>query len=473
MDENLNRQIKIYCPQHQSIFEVDEKPQIVCEIREHALSNDFPKSEFWEYCCDCQIFSLSQFGTGGKAKNACPHCERATVNRFLCDACKIIAYDSDEETKGKIFGISAKNGSEPNCAGCQKSFVGAEIYQHDCTDIEGALLTNRQNCPFCQKAILIQPKKVESLPTIEAAMKFDNPTASTQCSNCGHWGKAERAVCGNCGAQINSLGAGVAAGTAVPKTQLLGSICPNCGTGNDADSTFCVNCGQALKTVPQTETETVASPIFPPTMPPIPVNQTNTFSAEQPVVSGYPPKNSPADSKISLLIILVTVGLFIVVGLIALNSSKPTPTSNSSASYSNNGKTSNNSMRTNSSTMNTSNSSKMDNTKMSNTMSNSSSPLTGRTGRLTTNLNIRGSSGKYSEIWGTHYEGARVQILEVESFYADDGEYVTWYRVKVLENGYDRKTGMGNGNNWERNGSFGWMEAEMEGWMNSKYISLQ
>ena len=458
---NLTRKLKIFCPTHQSVFEVDEKPQIACEIREHALSNDFPKSEFWEYCCDCQTFSPSSFGTGGKVKNACPHCERTTERRFLCDECKIVSYDSDEETKGKVFSISAEKGSEPNCAGCQKSFVGAKILQHKCTDIEGALLTNRQDCPFCQKSVLIQPappKKVEPLPTAGATMKIGGKIDSTQCSKCGHWGNSARAVCGKCGAQIGRLGAGVAAGSAVPKTQLLGSICPNCGAGNDADSVFCVNCGQALKTVPQTETETktVANPIFPTNMPPIPVSQTNTFSAsagQSAAAPNFTPKKTSPDSKMPLFIIMGAVAFLIVVGLIAFNSKKT-----NSDNYTTVSPSPSSSSRTNSPTP---------------YKSNSPSPLIGRKGRLTTNLNIRGSSGKYSEIWGTHYEGARVQILEVESFYADDGEYVTWYRVKVLENGYDQKTGNGNGNNWERNGNFGWMEAEMEGWMNSKYISLE
>ena len=454
---NLTRKLKIFCPTHQSVFEVEEKPQIACEIREHALSNDFPKSEYWEYCCDCQTFSPSSFGTGGKVKNACPHCERTTERRFLCDKCKIIAYDSDEETKGKVFGISAEKGIEPTCAGCQKSFVGAKILQHKCTDIEGALLTNLKDCPFCQKSVLNQPappKKVEPLPTAGATMKIGGKIDSTQCSSCGHWGKAERAVCGKCGAQINSLGAGIAAGTATPKTQLLGSICPNCGSGNDADSTFCVNCGQALKIVRQTETETVASPIFPSTMPPIPVNQTDTFSAGQSAAApNFEPQKTSPDSKIVLFIILGGIALVIVGGLIAFNSKQT-----NSDSYTTISPSPSSSKRTNSPTP---------------VKSNSSSPLVGRKGRLTTNVNIRGSSGKYSEIWGTHYQNARVQILAVESFYADDGEYVTWYQVQVLENGCDQKDGNGCGNNWERNNNKGYGEAEMEGWMNSKYISLE
>jgi hypothetical protein len=91
---------------------------------------------------------------------------------------------------------------------------------------------------------------------------------------------------------------------------------------------------------------------------------------------------------------------------------------------------------------------------------------------LTTNVNIRSASNKFSQIIGTHYENAQIEVLETDSYYADDGEYVTWYKIKVLENGFDYKTGNGKGNNWERDGNFGWLEAQTVGWMNSKYIAL-
>lgn len=165
-EEILTRQLKIYCPTHQATFEITESPKIVCEIREHALSNDFPKSEFWEYCCDCQTFSLSDLEVGGKAKAACPQCERTTLRRFLCDECKIVAYDSNEETKGKIFNVKAQNGIEPSCSGCQKSFVGVKIYSHNCTDIEAVLLTARETCPFCKR------KTIESKAALAPTMQY-------------------------------------------------------------------------------------------------------------------------------------------------------------------------------------------------------------------------------------------------------------------------------------------------------------
>lgn len=467
----LTRKLKIFCPTHQSVFEVEENPQIACEIKEHSLSNDFPRSEFWEYCCDCQTFTPSKFGTGGKAKNVCPHCERTTVRRFVCNECKIVAYDSDEETKGKIYEIDAAQGIKPDCPGCRKIYVGTKVLGHLCRDIDGMILTALAECPFCLKPTLDQakPKKVESIPTVAETAKLDSQAVTSQCPKCGHWGRVDRAICGKCGVQINALGTGVAAGTATPKTQLLGSICPNCGAGNDADSMFCANCGQALKTVPQTadepETVTVVNPKFPPSMPPIPVAPPN-FSpvAEQ---SAAPQKMS-SESKTALFLILGVFGFLVVLGLIAVNSNKPTTTVNNAANSSNNGKISNNTARINSPTIYKPNNSAIDNR----ATSNSSSPLIGRIGRLDRNLNIRSSAGQYAENIGTHYRGARVKILDSESVYNDSSERVIWYRVEVLENGCDQQTGS-CGNNWERYGNVGWMEAEMEGWMNSKHISLE
>lgn len=461
----ITRQLKIFCPTHQSVFEVAEKPQIICEIREHALSNNFPQSEFWEYCCDCRTFSPSQFGTGGKARETCRHCERLSARRFLCSECKIVSCDSNEDTKGKFFRINAEKGVEPNCPGCQKSIHGANLYQHQCSDIDGVLFTIRVECPFCQKSTISKPpqKQAESFPA-NTAQNLDRQAAPTQCPNCGHWGRAERTLCGKCGRQINVRGEGVAPGTTAPRTQLLGSICPNCGAGNEADSVFCVNCGQALKIVSQTKTEAVSRPIF---APPILINQPNAFSAEQTFAPpDYQPQKSAFNSKI-LLFVLFGGLVFLVFGLLAYSSRRKTETNSNNANYTNYGKSTYNSTRANSSNSNYS----AMNTNRTNTTSGSS--LIGRKGRLTTNLNLRIAPDRYAETRGTHYENARLEILDSASFYADDGEYVTWYKVKILQNGCDRVGTNGCGNNWERNGYKGYGEAETEGWMNSKYIVLE
>ncbi len=195
--EVISRQIKIRCPQHQTVFEVTEKPEIICEIREHTLSKDFPNSEFWEYCCDCQVFSRSNLDVGGKSNKICLNCQRLTVRRFVCGNCRVLSYDSGEDTKGKVSNISVQNGVEPSCPGCKKSFVGAKIYPHNCADIETVILTPRETCPFCKRQTIdtkptpapkvqisepkIQPKKsgFDRFPLMKTISPKQNPTVST------------------------------------------------------------------------------------------------------------------------------------------------------------------------------------------------------------------------------------------------------------------------------------------------------
>lgn len=168
MDSSLNRQIKIYCPEHHTTFETVSGPKIVCEIREHSLSNNFPCGEFWEYCCDCQTFFPSDLEVGGKSKHTCRQCERITTQRFLCNECKIVALDSVEETKGEVYEIDPARGIKPSCPGCQKHFVDEKFYRHICSAVEADLTTAREQCPFCKKNIsALQSSHPEFLKTAD------------------------------------------------------------------------------------------------------------------------------------------------------------------------------------------------------------------------------------------------------------------------------------------------------------------
>lgn len=416
MDETLTRQIKIYCPQHQTIFDAAKSPKIVCEIREHSLSNDFPRAEFWEYCCDCQTFSPSQFGTGGKVKDACPHCGRETVRRFLCDECKIVSFDSTEDTKGKNFNVNPAKGIEPDCPGCQKSFGAASPQIHNCPDIEGALLTHHKKCPFCQKSVVSEPISAPSAGA--ATTKFERPNASTQCPRCGHWGMPERRHCGKCGVQMKAHDADIPAGTEVPRTQLLGSICPNCGSGNKPDSVFCLTCGQALKTIGQTGTSNLAQPNFSSqTMPPkVTSNEsTGTFNIE-------PPQTASTDSNKVLFLILGALMVFVVFGIIIAVSSKDTGTTNTNASPTPN-------------------------------------PLQseiGKEARLNTDVNLRSSASPNAAKVGVLYLNTKVKILDVKR--SDTG--TLWYQVKVISYGCSKNSNLGCGKDNPSDRDEGWAFGE-------------
>jgi len=175
MDKVLTRQLKVYCPQHQAVFEVAESPKIVCEIKEHALSNNFPNEEFWEYCCDCQTFFPSQLASGGKAKTACPQCERPTLSRFLCNLCNVLTFDSGENTRDKRFYLSLDTFAiVPACPGCLTDFTARKLHLHKCAEIRAVLETPRAICPFCKKDIVknIDSKPVEAEPPIPAPLKI-------------------------------------------------------------------------------------------------------------------------------------------------------------------------------------------------------------------------------------------------------------------------------------------------------------
>ncbi len=294
MQEILTRNLKIFCPQHQSIFEVAESSKIVCEIKEHALSNDFPNSEFWEYCCDCQTFSPSNLEVGGKVKKACPHCERQTNSRFICDSCKTVALDSGEETKGKLFRVDFDTKTiEPSCAGCLKDFSGADLKLHKCDEAQDVFLTSRKSCPFCKKEVAPTPVKTK------------NPF--------------EQKVSGKTNTQTKSSTA---------KTRLLGTICPTCGTTTEPDSVFCPNCGQNLKPMPPTP------PILPVAIPP-PIQ---TFSVPTAAVATQTKPATTSNAKGCLAALGVLFGSILLCGVLVniINSNKTATSANSATNYNNN-----------------------------------------------------------------------------------------------------------------------------------------
>jgi len=319
----LTRQLKIYCPQHQTTFETAESPKIICEIREHALSTDFPRGEFWEYCCDCQTFSPSDLEVGGKAKDVCPQCERATIRRFVCDDCKIVSYDSGEDTKGKNFHLNTDGGAvNPSCPGCLKDFSGIESHQHKCTETDGILFTARQTCPFCKKET-VKPKA--------------KPVSSLQCPKCKAKSEPDSCFCNNCGNELRSNPDLAKRGTATAKTQLLGSICPNCGASNQFGGTFCVGCGQALK-VEKAKPKQSGSP---PPAPPIPQSSIPTQVVSAVAASNVtPPAVKSGSGKGCITAIGICIGvIFLCVVIQGIISNKnrstdtyatPSPTSSSS-----------------------------------------------------------------------------------------------------------------------------------------------
>ncbi len=250
--------------------------------------------------------------------------------------------------------------------------------------------------------------------------------------------------------------------------------CVSCGLANRARSKFCKKCGVALSNHAQMDpdarrvnNQTFRFDIF----------QGATHSSDQTVFPNeieptiafqrgqfVPPQSNAENADVNqrrrqMLIAFVAILIVLVIIIAAFLFNSGTENSRTAT----NSKNSNSTSKSNSLV----NSRNFD----SNRDSNVPPSEVGRTGRLTINTNIRAASNKDAEIRGTHYQGARVEVLDVDSYSTNRG-VTTWYRVRVLENGCDVITNHGCGNNWERNRSFGWMEADTEGWMNAKHINL-
>jgi hypothetical protein len=87
-----------------------------------------------------------------------------------------------------------------------------------------------------------------------------------------------------------------------------------------------------------------------------------------------------------------------------------------------------------------------------------------KTGRLTTDSNIRSEANKDSASLGIHFKGAKVRILDETSFTKDDGEVATWFKIRVYEYGCSADTSLGCGKNNSNDAD--------EGWVNSKNVLL-
>lgn len=431
------RKLRVFCPTHEAAFEVAESPKILCEITDHALSIDFPNAEFWEFCCNCETFAPSKLDKGEKARKSCYNCGNTISKRFACASCKTFSFECDTQAKGKRYFINAQKGIEPNCPGCQTANQNGALVRHECKDIDVDFFTARETCPFCAEKTSTPVADARR----EAAPNAGFQNASQTCPQCRAENPSGAPFCGKCGHQLRNDVVVENRGDDVNKTKLLGSLCPNCSTPIPPDSGFCGECGQAVK-----------SSVAPPPPPPPKRSEIGNIP---PTFNRAPAVENSASSLKSgntpVIIGGVAVGflLLVVIGSVISSSKSNSTSSNTTSGSMSNGYAKN-----------------------AYTPASSDSRI-GRTGKLTTNARIRIASNKNSQILGVHYQGAKIQILDVDSYATNEGA-TTWYQVKILENGCDAegKNGCGNDNPNASDG-FGWMEAADEGWINSKTIDLR
>lgn len=226
----------------------------------------------------------------------------------------------------------------------------------------------------------------------------------------------------------------------IPSPAGLSLNCRTCGVANSSDSRFCKNCGAPL--------QEAAAGGTPPGVPSPGGHGDSTGTTADPVRRTLP-----------VILAGLLLGSLIIAAAI-IYSSQPGPGDQSGG---------NNLNKLPKNTATATPTPTPTPTKTA-TPANTNTPaaeILGKTGRLSTNQNIRSDSNRYAESLGVHYQDAQVEVLEETSYNTEDGPS-TWYRVRVIRNGCDREGKMGCGNDLEgRRG-----QAAMQGWMNARHITL-
>lgn len=184
--------------------------------------------------------------------------------------------------------------------------------------------------------------------------------------------------------------------------------CPGCGMGNRTNSKFCKKCGVAIS--PPMAFGSFVAPSLEATQH----FRQGIFTPPQSVSSSA---SRPRGSNTSILLGSL-VGAVIVVGGIIVYSLSSGDTGSNKALNSNRA------------------ANKPANTAANNTPTRrSNDSRIGKTGTLTTDVNIRPVADANAAKLGTHYRDARVEILDVADGVTKDGTTMTFFRIRVLSYG--------------------------------------
>jgi len=124
---------------------------VVCKegADEHTLSNNFPYSGSWIYCCNCQTFIAWEIGRGSISIKQCPFCHSSINPRlYVCDHCAVTMLDFDDQALRKHHTVLSWGMPQPACPACHQ-FPASTPKQHLCRVFQINLATARPACPFC------------------------------------------------------------------------------------------------------------------------------------------------------------------------------------------------------------------------------------------------------------------------------------------------------------------------------------
>jgi hypothetical protein len=117
---------------------------------EHTLSNNFPYSGSWVYCCNCQSFIAWDISRADVSVKQCPFCLSSMNPRlYACDHCAVTMVDFDDQTLRKHHAVLNWGMPQPACPACHQ-FPGSTPKQHFCQALQVKLATARPACPFCK-----------------------------------------------------------------------------------------------------------------------------------------------------------------------------------------------------------------------------------------------------------------------------------------------------------------------------------
>jgi hypothetical protein len=166
--------VKIHCLKHHADFPMPRTSRIVvCKegADEHTLSENFPYSGSWIYCCNCQSFISWETGQGGVSVKQCPFCFSSLNPRgYACDHCAVTMLDFDDQTLRKHHAVLSWGMPQPACPACHQ-FPRATPKQHLCHILGIHLATARPSCPFCKTITEAPPANAAVMATkLDAAL---------------------------------------------------------------------------------------------------------------------------------------------------------------------------------------------------------------------------------------------------------------------------------------------------------------
>lgn len=144
--------INVFCLAHGVSFTMPRSNQVVIckkDLADHVLSNDFPNSGRWFYCCQCHIYWVSSKAQGGFLRQ-CPSCGLIKNPRYYsCDQCNVTMMDSWGATNQRDIYITPWGAPHPYCPGCYQLPKSIPL-SHTCSELKGLLTTAHAECPFCE-----------------------------------------------------------------------------------------------------------------------------------------------------------------------------------------------------------------------------------------------------------------------------------------------------------------------------------